>query len=77
MVPTKIKRWNSFSATNVSQNEAKLGYVELNIPTACPPRAAVSVNQGRGLLSFFQLNTPDLLLVMAATTQAMLTAFKT
>jgi pectin methylesterase-like acyl-CoA thioesterase len=38
---------NGFSAANASQNEAKLGYVKLNIQTPCPPRSAVPVNQGR------------------------------
>jgi hypothetical protein len=27
MVPMKIRRWNSFSAMNASQNEAKLAYI--------------------------------------------------
>jgi hypothetical protein len=29
----KIKRRNSFSATNASQNEAKLAYIKLNSQT--------------------------------------------
>ena len=33
-------------------NEAKLAYVELNIPAPCPPRGVVLVNQGRGLAKF-------------------------
>jgi len=72
-----IKRWNSFSPANPSQNEGKLGYVELNIPTACPPRAAVPVNLGRGFASLFHLSTPGSLLVRNATAPAMLNQFKT
>ncbi|HEU0038726.1 MAG TPA: hypothetical protein VFR76_05590, partial [Verrucomicrobiae bacterium] len=41
-----FERWNSFSATNASLNEAKLTYIKLNIQTPCPPRSAVPVNQG-------------------------------
>ena len=40
----KNRRWNSFSPTN--DKEARL--LKLNRQTACPPRAAVSVNQGCG-----------------------------
>ena len=32
------KRWNSFSPTNASQTEAKIGYLKLNSETPCPPR---------------------------------------
>ena len=39
-------RWDSFSVTNTSQNEAKITYVRLNTQTPCPPRSAVPVNQG-------------------------------
>jgi hypothetical protein len=62
-----IWRWNGFSPVNPSQNEGKLGYVLLNIPTACPPRAAVPFNQGRGFASLFHLSTPGSLLVRNAT----------
>src|SRR6266852_1546809 len=41
----EFKRWNGFSATNTSRNEAKLAYIILNIQTPCPPRGAVPVNQ--------------------------------
>jgi len=46
-----IWRRASFSATEPSESAA---YIKLNRQTACPPRAAVSVNQG-GRLSFFTL----------------------
>jgi hypothetical protein len=36
--------------------EAKLAYIQLNSQTACPPRAAVPVNQGR-CRSYFTRNT--------------------
>ena len=66
-----IRRWNSFSPANPSQNEGKLGYINLNIPTACPPRTAVPVNQGRGFASLFHLSTPGSLLVRNATAPTM------
>jgi hypothetical protein len=47
VLPMKMERWNSFSATNASQSEAKLAYIRLNIQTPCPPRGAVPVNQRR------------------------------
>jgi hypothetical protein len=68
-----IWRWSGFSPANPSQNEGKLGYIKLNIPTACPPRAAVPVNQGRGFASLFHLSTPGSLLVRNATAPTMLT----
>ena len=52
MMPTKIKRRDSFSVTNASQNEAKLTYIRLNRQTPCPPRGAVPVNQGRCMRLF-------------------------
>jgi hypothetical protein len=47
VMPMGIRRWNSFSPTNASQSEAKIGYVELNTQTPCPPRGAVPVNSRR------------------------------
>jgi hypothetical protein len=44
MMPRKFKRRESFSATNPSQLEGKIAYVQQNTPTACPPRTAVPVN---------------------------------
>ena len=44
-MPKEIKRWNSFSVTNTSSNEAKFTYIILNSQTPCPPRGAVPVNQ--------------------------------
>ena len=44
MMPTRFRRWDSFSATNASRNEAKLAYITLNTQTPCPPRGAVPVN---------------------------------
>jgi hypothetical protein len=52
-MPRKIERWNGFSVTNTSQNEAKLTYIKLNRqtpsafaiklrPDKCPPRGAGS-----------------------------------
>jgi hypothetical protein len=46
VLPMKTKRWNGFSVTNTSQNEAKLTYIKLNRQTPCPLRRAVPVNQG-------------------------------
>ena len=43
-VPTENKRWDSFSPTNASSIEAKLGYLKLNIPAACPPHTVFPVN---------------------------------
>ena len=40
-----MKRWDSLSATNVAQNDAKIAYVKLNMQTPCPPRGAVPVTQ--------------------------------
>ena len=54
-MPKEIKRWNSFSVTNTSSNEAKFTYIILNSQTPCPPRGAVPVNQGR-CGRFFTLN---------------------
>jgi hypothetical protein len=51
-MPKEIERWNAFSVTNASQNEAKLTYIRLNNQTPCPPRGAVPVNQGCRLSSF-------------------------
>ena len=45
-LPMRIRRWDSFSVTNASENEAKLTYIRLNSQTPCPPRGAVPVNQG-------------------------------
>jgi RHS repeat-associated protein len=39
-MPGEMKRWDGFSVTNASQNEAKLTYVRLNRQTPCPPRGA-------------------------------------
>lgn len=71
VMPKRIERWDSFSATNASPSEAKLTYVRLNSQTPCPPRGAVPVNQGRGFASMFHLSTPGSLSVMAATVPAM------
>jgi hypothetical protein len=46
VMPKKIKRRDSFSVTNASQNEAKLTCVKLNRQTPCPPRGAVPANHG-------------------------------
>ena len=49
VMPTKIKRWSSFSVTNPSRGEGKLAYVALNMQTPCPPSRAcgtVLVNTG-------------------------------
>src|SRR5712692_9732843 len=35
-----MKHCDGFSATNASQNEAKLAYIRLNSQTPCPPRGA-------------------------------------
>jgi hypothetical protein len=70
MVPKKIKRCGSFSATNASQNEAKLAYIKLNIQTPCPPRGAVPVNT-RALSEILSLSTPGSPSVMDATIPAM------
>jgi hypothetical protein len=43
-----IKRWNSFSVMNATQG-SKVYLLKLNIPTACPPRTAVPVNQRGGI----------------------------
>ena len=65
-MPTKNERQSSFSATN---DKARLH--QLNIPTACPPHAAVPVHQGLGLASLFQLSAPGSLSVRDATAPAM------
>jgi RHS repeat-associated protein len=44
-------------------NETKNAYVRLNIPTACPPRAASRSTQGRGFSNLFHLSTPGSLSV--------------
>jgi hypothetical protein len=49
-VPKKNKRWDSFSPTNASQRR-KARLLKLNRQTACPPRTAVPVNQGRHISS--------------------------
>ena len=41
-VPMKIERRDSFSPTNASQYEAKIGYFKLNSETPCPPRGGES-----------------------------------
>lgn len=41
MTPTKIKRWDSFSATNASQTKSSSPTIRLNRQTPCPPRGAV------------------------------------
>jgi len=66
----KYKRRNSFSATNASQNEAKLAYIRLNSQMPCPPRGTVPVNQRRRL-EVLSLATSESLSVMAATISAM------
>jgi hypothetical protein len=71
-----ILRWNGFSPANPSQNKGKLGYIKLIIPTACPPRTVVPVNQGCGFASLFHLSTPGSLLVRNATVPTMLTVLK-
>ena len=43
----------------------------VNIQTACPPRTAVPVHQGRGFSSLFHLSTPASSSVMDATVPAM------
>jgi hypothetical protein len=52
MLPRKVNA-ESASQLRTLQTEAKIAYIRLNIPTACPPRTAVPVYQGRGLASLF------------------------
>ena len=49
--------------------EAKLAYIQQNIPAACPPRSVVLVNQGRGFANLFYLSSPGSLSVKDATAQ--------
>jgi hypothetical protein len=49
----KIKRWKDFSPMNTSQNEAKFGYVKLNIPRYARHGALSRSTQKRGLASVF------------------------
>jgi hypothetical protein len=41
VLPMNFERWNSFSVTNASPNEAKFAYIKLNTQTPCSPRGAL------------------------------------
>jgi hypothetical protein len=43
VVPRKTRRGNGFSATNPSENDEKLAYV--NMQTPCPSHAAVRISR--------------------------------
>ena len=50
---------------------SKLAYIPLNHSTPCPPRNAVSVNQGRGFAGLLHPSTPSSHLIRVATNPAM------
>jgi len=65
-----INAQEGFSATNAIAMKAKLAYIKLNSPTACPPRTAVPVNPWM-LWEVLSLATPGSPSVMAASLSAM------
>jgi hypothetical protein len=70
-MPSRIARWNSFSATKPSRSEGKLAYSDRTAKRLAHLVPLSRSTRGRGFASLFHLSTPGSLSVMAATGPAM------
>lgn len=70
-MPMKFERWNSFSPTNASQVEVKLGYSNSTSQHHARLGVLSRSTQERGFASVFHLSMPSSLSVRDATIPAM------